>query len=153
MSLVNASRLHLKVCASLEQNNDNPCGATSACIEKSVDLQQVATFGAVLDLLTSPDICLERQFADTSELISRDTWYFLSHTGRLLGSTDWIKVDIWLTHKLLGTHPWARNQHCCYWCPGAKAPGHQNPQFWVSIYSHIHTNYYIYCEQHANLSC
>ena len=23
---------------------------------------------------------------------------------------------------------WVRNQHSCYWCPGAKEPGHQYPQ-------------------------
>ena len=26
-----------------------------------------------------------------------------------------------------------RNQHCGYWCPGAKAPGHQYPQYWLNI--------------------
>ena len=25
-------------------------------------------------------------------------------------------------------------QHCDYWCPGAKAPGHQYPQCWGNIY-------------------
>ena len=24
-------------------------------------------------------------------------------------------------------------QHCSYWCPGAKAPGHQYPQCWLRI--------------------
>ena len=26
-----------------------------------------------------------------------------------------------------------RTQHCGYWCPGAKAPGHQYPQCWPNI--------------------
>ena len=26
-----------------------------------------------------------------------------------------------------------RTQHCSYWCPGAKAPGHQYPQCWLDI--------------------
>ena len=26
-----------------------------------------------------------------------------------------------------------RSQHCGYWCPGAKAPGHQYPQCWLNI--------------------
>ena len=25
---------------------------------------------------------------------------------------------------------WVHIQHCSYWCPGAKAPGHQYPQCW-----------------------
>ena len=25
-----------------------------------------------------------------------------------------------------------RSQHCGYWCPGAKAPGHQYPQYWLN---------------------
>ena len=25
-------------------------------------------------------------------------------------------------------------QHCSYWCPGAKAPGHQYPQCWLNIH-------------------
>ena len=29
---------------------------------------------------------------------------------------------------------WARTQHCGYWCPGAKAPGHQYPQRWPNIH-------------------
>ena len=24
-------------------------------------------------------------------------------------------------------------RHCSYWCPGAKAPGHQYPQFWLIV--------------------
>ena len=28
---------------------------------------------------------------------------------------------------------WVRSQHCGYWCPGAKAPGHQYPQYWLNI--------------------
>ena len=28
---------------------------------------------------------------------------------------------------------WMRSQHCGYWCPGAKAPGHQYPQCWLNI--------------------
>ena len=27
-----------------------------------------------------------------------------------------------------------RSQHCGYWCPGAKAPGHQYPQCWLNIH-------------------
>ena len=27
---------------------------------------------------------------------------------------------------------WVRSQHCGYWCPGAKAPGHQYPQYWLN---------------------
>ena len=27
-----------------------------------------------------------------------------------------------------------RSQHRGYWCPGAKAPGHQYPQWWLNIY-------------------
>ena len=26
------------------------------------------------------------------------------------------------------------SQHCGYWCPGAKAPGHQYPQCWLNIH-------------------
>ena len=29
---------------------------------------------------------------------------------------------------------WVRSQHCGYWCPGAKAPGHQYPQCWLNIH-------------------
>ena len=25
-------------------------------------------------------------------------------------------------------------QHCSYWCPGAKAPGHQHPHRWLNIH-------------------
>ena len=28
---------------------------------------------------------------------------------------------------------WVCSQHCGYWCPGAKAPGHQYPQCWLNI--------------------
>ena len=28
---------------------------------------------------------------------------------------------------------WVHTQHCNYWCPGAKAPGHQYPQCWLTI--------------------
>ena len=38
----------------------------------------------------------------------------------------------YLTLKHRETH-WVRSQHCGYWCPGAKAPGHQYPQYWVNI--------------------
>ena len=26
---------------------------------------------------------------------------------------------------------WVHTHHCSYWCPGAKAPGHQYPQCWL----------------------
>ena len=29
---------------------------------------------------------------------------------------------------------WVLSQHCGYWCPGAKAPGHQYPQCWLNIH-------------------
>ena len=28
---------------------------------------------------------------------------------------------------------WVHSQHCGYWCPGAKAPGHQYPQYWLNL--------------------
>ena len=28
---------------------------------------------------------------------------------------------------------WVHSQHCGYWCPGAKAPGHQYPQYRLNI--------------------
>ena len=28
---------------------------------------------------------------------------------------------------------WVHTQHCSYWCPDAKAPGHQYPQYWLDI--------------------
>ena len=31
-------------------------------------------------------------------------------------------------------HAWVRSQQCGYWCPGAKAPGHQYQQRWLSIH-------------------
>ena len=48
-----------------------------------------------------------------------------------------------LTHNNLkfmdGTH------HCSYWCPGAKAPGHQYPQCWLYIHYIGPISYYIIC--------
>ena len=39
-----------------------------------------------------------------------------------------------LTHKQLETHGCMLNtQHCSYWWPGAKAPGHQYAQCWLNI--------------------
>ena len=35
-----------------------------------------------------------------------------------------------LTHKLLEMH----TQHCGYWWPGAKAPGHQYPLCWLNTH-------------------
>ena len=29
---------------------------------------------------------------------------------------------------------WVCTQYCSYWFPGAKAPGHQHPQVWISIH-------------------
>ena len=29
---------------------------------------------------------------------------------------------------------WIHNQHCGYWCPGAKTPGHQYQQCWLCTY-------------------
>ena len=37
------------------------------------------------------------------------------------------------THLTHG-HTWVHIQHSCYWCPGAKAPGHQYPQCWPNIH-------------------
>ena len=34
---------------------------------------------------------------------------------------------------------WVIN-HCGYWCPGAKAPGHQYQQCWLCIHCNIHCN-------------
>ena len=36
---------------------------------------------------------------------------------------------------------WMHNQHCGYWCPGAKAPGHQYPQCWFSTYCTTQASY------------
>ena len=46
----------------------------------------------------------------------------------------------WLSNSQRGISPitpgnaWVRSQHCGYWCPGAKAPGHQHPQCWLNIH-------------------
>ena len=41
----------------------------------------------------------------------------------------WLKINPLTT----GNPRWC-TQHCSYWCPGAKAPGHQYPQCWLNIY-------------------
>ena len=43
-----------------------------------------------------------------------------------------IEISQLLTHKQLETYG-VHTQHCCNWCPGAKAPGHQYPQCWLNI--------------------
>ena len=35
--------------------------------------------------------------------------------------------------NLKAGNAWMRSQHCSYWCPGAKAPGHQDPQCWLIV--------------------
>ena len=40
---------------------------------------------------------------------------------------------IFINPSTLG-NTWVCNQHCGYWCPGAKAPGHQYPQCWLNIH-------------------
>ena len=56
----------------------------------------------------------------------------------------------WLTHEQLeNALAWMHNQHCGFWCPGAKIPGHQYPQCWVSSYytgpdSYKHVNFTVY---------
>ena len=39
-----------------------------------------------------------------------------------------------LPAKFMAGNAWVRTQHCCYWCPGAKAPGHQYLQCWENIH-------------------
>ena len=46
-----------------------------------------------------------------------------SHSGGL-GKT---------VNPLTAGNTWVCTQHCGYWCPGAKAPGHQYPQCWLNI--------------------
>ena len=53
-----------------------------------------------------------------------------------------------LTHKQLEMHTCIFNS--CYWCPGAKAPGHRYPQCWLNIYCiRLIACSYIHCEQHC----
>ena len=39
----------------------------------------------------------------------------------------------WVNPWTLG-NAWVRSQHCGYWSPGVKAPGHQYPQCWLNIH-------------------
>ena len=34
----------------------------------------------------------------------------------------------------LHINTWNRTEHYDHWCPGAKAPGHQYPQFWLKLH-------------------
>ena len=47
-----------------------------------------------------------------------------------------------------------RSQHRGYWCPGAKAPGHQYPQCWLNIHCIgpvSYKKYHTYGEQHYEI--
>ena len=48
---------------------------------------------------------------------------------------------------------WVRSQQCGYWCPGAKAPGHQYPQHWLNIkfIGPVSWKYYTFVGQHSEI--
>ena len=50
-----------------------------------------------------------------------------------------------LVNPLTPGSAWMRSQHCGYWCPGAKAPGHQHPQCWLNINCIGPVSYKKYC--------
>ena len=41
--------------------------------------------------------------------------------------------ELWM--REFSRNEWVHTQHCSYWCPGAKAPGHQYPRCWMNIHS------------------
>ena len=56
-------------------------------------------------------------------------------SGNNSQATTWADVDLVLCCLLpYAGNAWVRSQHCGYWCPGAKAPGHQYPQCWLNIH-------------------
>ena len=44
-----------------------------------------------------------------------------------------VEFSIMINPKTPG-NTWVCSQHCGYWCPGAKAPGHQYPHCWLNIH-------------------
>ena len=48
-------------------------------------------------------------------------------------SCTWLSRTCVFNTRTAG-NAWAHTQHCSYWCPGAQAPGHQNPQCRLNIY-------------------
>ena len=72
------------------------------------------------------------QCAKISHYIHDYQWHFLTDSKWQMGS---YKV-LWHLKCLPVTaeNAWSHSQHCGYWCPGAKAPGHQYPQCLLSIY-------------------
>ena len=64
----------------------------------------------------------------------------------------YLTLNTHLTHKL-PEKLWVRNKHSGYWCPGAKAPGHQYPQYWrvLIMLPKIYIRILYYNEPHKKL--
>ena len=65
-------------------------------------------------------------------------------SGKLRPLCLGLNVLLSLNPYTLG-NAWVRSQHCGYWCPGAKAPGHQYPQCWLNIHCIGPVSYKKYC--------
>ena len=53
------------------------------------------------------------------DTVSNLGWKLVTHSKPL--------VNPWTVGNI-----WVHTEHCSYWCPGAKAPGHQQPQCWLN---------------------
>ena len=79
-------------------------------------------------ILIKPYVC-EAWFLQM--ILPVDSVDFLTSNMTDLGSSLTAQCVV-INPETLGT-AWVRSQHCGYWCPGAKAPGHQYSQCWLKI--------------------
>ena len=68
---------------------------------------------------------------------SHSLWHHCNDTQGTWHQQPWHRSTSPATFHLnaeTAGNAWVCTQHCDYWCPGAKAPGHQYPQCWINIH-------------------
>ena len=66
-----------------------------------------------------------------SELFRQDLWWGY-HVDLVLNELIYPQTAYLILSYQTAGKAWVPTQHCDYWCPGAKAPGHQYPQCWLN---------------------
>ena len=89
------------------------------------------------DRATDNDENITFAMAEVTMSCSR-AWYNMITISYNIYYINWIfcTVDgVWSHFNPYTTgNAWVHNQHCGYCFPGAKAPGHQYPQCWLTVY-------------------
>ena len=94
-------------------------------IYKNIQTQEILSANAKRRISYHDDVVIWKCFPHYWRLVK-----LIIQERSVVRLSYWSSVK-WVNHETAG-EAWVPTQHCGYWCPGAKAPGHQYPQCWLN---------------------